>query len=163
MMNSVRGITLRDLDAGMAYRLTLLISSEDMAVGALLQRWRMHVEWPVVVMSLTPAHNTPTHFKAALVRCLAPWSGLSPQETHGLSLEETVIELLNGLTALSETLAFVLQGYDAIDTADVHEAVSIMLDYLPPQVHVVITASAPPPLACAPRLRVRRQLLELGG
>ncbi len=57
--------------------------------------------------------------------------------------------------------ALVLDGYETIDSLTVHEALVLMLDYLPPPMHVVIVSTGVPPLVNIPRLRARRQLLQI--
>ena len=54
----------------------------------------------------------------------------------------------------------VLDDYHVIDAASVHEAMTFLLDHLPPQLHVVITSRADPPLPLS-RLRAREELVEV--
>ena len=53
-----------------------------------------------------------------------------------------------------------LDDYHVIDAASVHEAMTFLLDHLPPQLHVVITSRADPPLPLS-RLRAREELVEV--
>jgi len=54
----------------------------------------------------------------------------------------------------------VLDDYHVIEEEAIHEAMTFLLDHLPPQVHLIITSRVDPPLSLA-RLRSRGQLLEL--
>ena len=54
----------------------------------------------------------------------------------------------------------VLDDYHVIETPAIHQHLSFLLDHLPPQMHLVISSRADPPLPLA-RLRARDQLLEL--
>ena len=68
--------------------------------------------------------------------------------------------LLNDLTALPRDSVLVLDDYHLISTPAVHTALGVLLDHLPPQLHLVIATRADPPLPLA-RLRARGQLVEL--
>ncbi len=69
-------------------------------------------------------------------------------------------ELLNELSVLPDDLTIVLDDYHLCDGPDVQSGMTLLLDHLPPQVHVVIIARADPSLPL-PRLRARGQLVEI--
>ncbi len=144
-----------DLSAGMTYRLTLVITSHRLSAGALPA--------PSYVVALTPAHNEPCRYCEALARALAPIVG--PLPLDGLAPDDGIVELLNAVTAAtspsSSDFALVLWDYDVIDLPAIHAATAMMVDYLPPSMHVIIIARRVPPLVNIPRLRARRQLLEI--
>ena len=54
----------------------------------------------------------------------------------------------------------VLDDYHLIDTPAIHEAVVFLLEHLPPQMRLVIATRTDPPFPL-PRLRARRQLVEI--
>ena len=54
----------------------------------------------------------------------------------------------------------ILDDYDAIRAAPIHEAMAMLLDYMPPALHVIIASGEDPPLPLA-RLRVRMQSVSL--
>jgi LuxR family maltose regulon positive regulatory protein len=68
--------------------------------------------------------------------------------------------MLNELTALPNELLLTLDDYHVVEDRRVHEQVAAFLDRLPPNVHVVITSRADPPLPLA-RLRARGELVEI--
>ena len=53
-----------------------------------------------------------------------------------------------------------LDDYQVIEARAIHQALTFLLDHLPPQVHLAIATRANPPLPRA-RLRARGQLTEL--
>ncbi len=59
-----------------------------------------------------------------------------------------------------ERWVLVLDDYQVIESAEVHEAVSFLLDHLPDQLHLVMATRSDPPLPLA-RLRARGQLTEV--
>ena len=75
--------------------------------------------------------------------------------------QELVIELANCLAQISQPVAIILYGYDAIRAEPIHQIVRQLIDSLPPQAQLVIVACSEPPLQQA-RLRARRELVELG-
>ena len=57
-------------------------------------------------------------------------------------------------------VVLVLDDYHLIESGAVHEAMTFLLDHLPPQLHLVIATRADPPLSLA-RLRARGELVEV--
>jgi LuxR family maltose regulon positive regulatory protein len=57
-------------------------------------------------------------------------------------------------------IVLVLDDYHVIEEEAIHEAMSFLLNHLPPQVHLIIASRVDPPLPLA-RLRSRGQLVEL--
>ncbi|MEL7223868.1 MAG: LuxR C-terminal-related transcriptional regulator [Cyanobacteria bacterium J06576_12] len=68
--------------------------------------------------------------------------------------------LLNELAAIEADIALVLDDYHVIETQAIHDAIGFLLSHLPPQVHLIISSRADPPLSLA-RLRSHRELTEL--
>jgi LuxR family maltose regulon positive regulatory protein len=82
------------------------------------------------------------------------------QADQSVSTEDVLVSLVNDLDALAGATVLALDDYHVIDAAGVHEAVTFLLDNLPPQASLAITTRADPPLPLA-RLRARGELLEL--
>ena len=74
--------------------------------------------------------------------------------------EDAVVSLVNDLDLLAGPIVLALDDYHVIDAADVHEAVTFMLDNLPPHVTIAMSTRADPPLPLS-RLRARGELVEL--
>ena len=74
--------------------------------------------------------------------------------------EVVVTELVNDLAALPAPGVLVLDDYHVVRDPAVHAAVVFLLDHLPPALHLVIASREDPPLPL-PRLRARRQLVEV--
>jgi LuxR family maltose regulon positive regulatory protein len=54
----------------------------------------------------------------------------------------------------------VLDDYHLIDAPAIHSALAFLIDHLPPQLHLMLTTRADPPLPLT-RLRAQRNLTEL--
>lgn len=81
-------------------------------------------------------------------------------ESPGVSLEVVVATLINELETASQDVVLVLDDYHLIESADIHESVAFLLDHLPPQVRLVVTTRADPPLPLA-SLRAAGELVEV--
>ena len=68
--------------------------------------------------------------------------------------------LLNELATIPDRFVLVLDDYHLLDCKPIDEALTFLLDHLPPQMQLVITTREDPQLPLA-RLRVRGQLIEL--
>ncbi len=104
-----------------------------------------------------------THLVAA-VQAASPEVGaqaLALLDTErGLAVEDIVASLVNDLDALAGSTVLALDDYHVIDNPEVHHAVALLLDHLPPQVTLAMTTRADPPLPLS-RLRARGELLEV--
>jgi len=74
--------------------------------------------------------------------------------------ESILTALLNEMAALAEDSVLVLDDYHVIDSGAVDDALTFLLEHLPPRVKLVIATREDPPLPIA-RLRARGQMSEL--
>ena len=74
--------------------------------------------------------------------------------------ESILTALLNEITTIPDNFILVLDDYHIIDSKPVDNALTFLLEHLPPQMHLVIATREDPHLPLA-RLRVRGQLTEL--
>jgi LuxR family transcriptional regulator, maltose regulon positive regulatory protein len=74
--------------------------------------------------------------------------------------EAGMVGLTNALSTYPAECILVFDHYHHIFSPAVHSAVTRLLDYPPPQMHVVIASQSEPPLPL-PRLRARRQMVEI--
>jgi LuxR family maltose regulon positive regulatory protein len=68
--------------------------------------------------------------------------------------------LINEISSFPEHFSIVLDDYHRIKNQSIHETLTFLLDHLSPQMHIILTTRADPPLPTA-RLRARNQLTEL--
>jgi LuxR family maltose regulon positive regulatory protein len=126
------------------------------------------IQIPLVAwVSLDTADSDPVRFWSYVIAALdmlEPDCGAvalallqSPQPPP---IETVLTPLLNALSTLPADAVLVLDDYHLIDTPAIHTALTFLLDYLPPCLHLVITTRADPPLPLT-RLRARGQLTEL--
>jgi LuxR family maltose regulon positive regulatory protein len=147
--------------------LTLVCAPAGFGKTALLADWARRDPRPVAWLSLDDADNDPARFwrhVAAALDTVRPGvaqpvaallQGLQPT-----SFEAVVTALVNELAGRANEVVLLLDDYHLIDTAPIHASVLFLLEHLPPQLRLVVTSRADPPLPLA-RLRARDQLAEL--
>ena len=74
--------------------------------------------------------------------------------------ESILTTLLNEITTVPDNFVLVLDDYHVIDAKPVDNALTFLVEHLPPQMHLVIATREDPQLPLA-RLRARGQLTEL--
>ncbi|MDZ4718671.1 MAG: hypothetical protein SH847_09465 [Roseiflexaceae bacterium] len=74
--------------------------------------------------------------------------------------ETLLTALLNEIATLQERFVLVLDDYHMIDAKPVDQAVTFLIEHMPPQMHLLIATRQDPQLPLA-RLRARGHLTEL--
>ena len=124
---------------------------------------KVRVAW----LSLDEGDNDPTRFLTYLIAALQTivaniGAGMLSvlQAPQPPSIESILTTLLNEITTIPDNFILVLDDYHAIDAKPIDNALTFLLEHLPPQMHLVIATREDPHLPLA-RLRVRGQLTEL--
>ncbi len=97
------------------------------------------------------------------VQTIAPGFGqgiLAALQSSQPPTDALLTTLLNELAAIPDRFVLVLDDYHTLDSKPIDEALTFLLDHLPPHMQLVITTREDPQLPLA-RLRVRGQLTEL--
>jgi LuxR family transcriptional regulator, maltose regulon positive regulatory protein len=155
------------LQTGMQRPLTLLAAPAGFGKTMLLSAWIQQSKRSVGWVSLDSNDNDPAQFWAYVITALNkvhPGAGKTPlsllQSVQSAPIETVLIALVNALSTLQEDIALVLDDYHVIESSSIHNAMTFLLDHLPPTLHLIIASRVDPPLPLG-RLRVRRQLNEL--
>jgi len=148
-------------------KLTLISASAGFGKTTLISEWVAGCGRTVTWLSLDEGDNDPVRFLSYLVAALQPIkAGIGDgslsvlQSPQPPQIEAILATLLNEITTIPEHFILVLDDYHLIDAKPVDEALTFLLDHLPPQMHLVITTREDPHLPLA-RLRARGQLTEL--
>jgi LuxR family transcriptional regulator, maltose regulon positive regulatory protein len=72
---------------------------------------------------------------------------------------DSLTTLVNDVAGSTGQIVLVLDDYHLIEAQPVHDAVTFLLDHLPPQLHLMIVGRSDPPLPLS-RLRTRGELTE---
>jgi LuxR family maltose regulon positive regulatory protein len=154
------------LDEGAQRGLTLISAPAGFGKTTLLSDWSRQSEWPVAWICLNDGDNDPASFLSYLIAAIGTvYEGVGAEPLAMLRsgsppIEPVLIMLCNEIAQLPHDFVLVLDDYHVIENELLHEAVSFLLYHLPPQMHLVITGRADPPLPLS-RLRGRGQLAEL--
>ena len=155
------------LTLGRAPGVTIISASAGFGKTTLVSEWVAVCGRPVAWLSLDEGDSEPARFLAYLVaalQTLAPKIGsgvLAALQAHQLpSIGSILTSLLNEIAAFPGNFMLVLDDYHTLDSKSVGQALSFLLEHLPPQMHLVISTREDPSLPLA-RLRARGQLTEL--
>jgi LuxR family maltose regulon positive regulatory protein len=155
------------LHAGLHRKLTLIAAPAGFGKTTLLSAWAAACDRPVAWLSLDDGDSDPTRFLLYLVAALqtvAPTIGEGIlhvlQAPQPPPIDAILTTLLNDIAALPDPFILVLDDYHAIDAQPVDQALTFLVEHLPPQLHLVIATREDSPLPLA-RFRARGQLTEL--
>jgi LuxR family maltose regulon positive regulatory protein len=156
-------------DGGGGPRLVLVAAPAGFGKTTFLAQWlaaerlQRRVAWLALDPGDADVRLFLTHLVAA-IQTAEPEAGvdaLALLEAGGPTPTEAVlVSLINDLDVLAGPTVVALDDYHAIDTAAVHEAVTFLLENLPPRVTLAMSTRADPPLPLS-RLRARGELVEV--
>ena len=151
----------------LGHKLTLISAPVGFGKTTLVSGWIADCERPVAWLSLDEGDNDPARFLAYLVAALQTVAAnigegvlavlQSPQPPP---TELILTALLNEITTIPDSFVLVLDDYHVIDAQPVDNALTFLLEHLPPQMHLLIATREDPDLPLA-RLRGRGQSIEL--
>src|SRR5438094_1143892 len=155
------------LNEGLHRNLTLIAAPAGFGKTTLISQWVASCDRQVAWLSLDEGDSDPTRFLTYLVaalRMIAPHIGegvlgvlQSPQPPP---IESILTALLNEITTIPDNFVLVLDDYHVIEAKPVDQALTYLVDHLPPQMHLVIATREDPSLPLA-RLRVGGHLTEV--
>ena len=118
-------------------------------------------------LSLDSGDSDPSSYWAyvlAALRTAAPDVGASAQglleSPGGAPITTVLTSLINDLAASDQEVVLVLDDYHVVAAPAIHEAMTFLVEHLPPQLRLVIATRSDPPLPLA-RLRARGELAEV--
>ncbi len=150
-------------------RLTLISAPAGFGKTTLVGEWIARCGQPAAWLSLDAGDNDPAGFLIYLVAALqtaAPGigagmlAGLRAHRSQPPNIEGLMSGLLNELASRAEPLILALDDFHVIEAPALSQALTFLVEHLPPQLHLVITTREDPPFPLA-RWRVRGQLTEL--
>ena len=127
-------------------------------------------EYRIAWLSLDESDNDLTRFLTYFIAALNQIKGIEATFGKGVMnmlrspqlppVENILTSLINEIAASPDQIIFILDDYHLIDAQPIHDALSFLLENIPPQMHLVI-ATREDPLLPLSRLRTRCQLTEL--
>ncbi len=163
----VRAHLLAKLNAGLSGKLTLVAAPAGFGKTMLICDWLRQTTVPAAWLSLDADDNDLNRFLRYVIGALQnvqPTLGREVltllQLLQPVPMDELLTVLLNDLAAMTQKMILVLDDYHVIEAPAIYQALTFLLEQFPPQLHLVITSRANPPLPLA-RLRGQGVLTEL--
>jgi LuxR family maltose regulon positive regulatory protein len=166
---------LERLSLGLRCPLTLLSAPAGFGKTTLLGEWHAAAfadreGYRLAWLALDAGDNDPVRFWRyffAAFDAACPGSARlamalleSPESPLTELMLTTLVNELASVPAGSE-IFLALDDYHVVEAPDIHNGVAFVLEHLPPNVHMIISSRATPPLPLA-RMRARGQLSEVG-
>jgi LuxR family maltose regulon positive regulatory protein len=157
------------LQAGLCSPLTLISAPAGSGKTTLLSEWRdgpgsgVPVAWVSLEMSDNDLSRFFQYLGAALDQVqpgIAEEAASLLQPSEQPNAEAILTLLANTLDTVPQDFALVLDDYHVIETTAIHEALTFLLNHLPPCMHLVLLTRSDPPLPLS-RLRARGHLTEI--
>ena len=144
---------LARLDAGLTRRVILVTAPTGYGKTTLVRQWIADRKIPAAWLTLDEYDNDPVRFWTYLVSALRSVdAGLGKPALSALAapqplfFQSVLTALINDLAELQGTCVLVLEDYHTITSAEIHAALSYLLQHLPAQLHVVLISRREPPL-----------------
>jgi LuxR family maltose regulon positive regulatory protein len=170
---------IKRLNNGLDRKMTLLSAPAGFGKTTLVSHWVDNLrnndeidDQPIKVawLSLDEGDNDPARFLAYFIAALKRIERIESdlgqgalsmlQSPQSPPLDTVLTSLINELAILPEKIIFALDDYHMIEARPIHEAITFLLENLPPQLHLVFATRQDPHLPLG-RLRARDQLTEL--
>jgi LuxR family transcriptional regulator, maltose regulon positive regulatory protein len=155
------------LDEGLRRKLILISAPAGFGKTTLISEWVAGRQRPAAWLSLDERDNDPTRFLTYFVAALRTVAANVGEGVLGAlgspqppPTESILTALLNEITIIEDDFVLVLDDYHVIDARAVDNALTFLLEHLPPRMHLLISGREDPHLPLA-RLRARGQLSEL--
>ncbi|MCB0178926.1 MAG: helix-turn-helix transcriptional regulator [Anaerolineae bacterium] len=161
---------LARLSEGLTGPLTLISAPAGFGKTTLVGEWRASPAGqtlPMAWLALDDDDNDPARFLTYVIAALdtiEPGFGqplLELLQSPQPALPQLILtRFINEVSAITTPFALVLDDYHVITTPAIHDALTFLLEHLPPAMHLVLTTRIDPPAPLA-RLRARHHLVEI--
>ena len=155
------------LSQGMEGKLTLVSGPAGFGKTTLLSAWVAESQRPAGWISLDAEDNDWSRFVTYLIKGLQTISDFITNDIIEMlysakphDSDVLITYLINQIAEIHSPFSLVLDDYHVINEARIHELVQLILENLPPQMHLIISTRSDPPWPLA-RWRTRGELLEI--
>jgi len=163
----LRSPLIEKLDKGAKGKLTLICASAGFGKTTLLCQWVENYDYPVGWISLDEEHNDLMRFLLYLLGAIQSIKVNIDELIFGMVLSpqpppyKTILTLLiNEIANFEDDFSLILDDYHLIDSKDVDDALTFLIDNMPSQMHLLISTRTDPRLPIA-RLRAGGQMVEI--
>lgn len=163
----IRPRLLAGLNEGLTRKLTLISAPAGFGKTTLVSGWVATCDCPIAWVSLDDGDNDPARFMAyviAALQTLMPHLGdgvlRAMQSPQPPAMETILTALVNEIITIPHEFALVLDDYHLIESTQVDDVLTFLIEHLPPHMHMIV-ATREDPIVPLARLRARNQLTEL--
>ena len=157
------------LGASETSKVTLICAPAGFGKSSLLAAWA-EASWeerPFAWFAIDGADNDPKRFWAYAIESLRGVdAAIGVRSAEMLRapgpplLDLMILELINEIAAADRRTVLALDDYHVITDPEIHQSVTLLVEHLPAELHLAVTARSEPPLPLA-RWRGRGELIEL--
>ncbi|TQR39446.1 LuxR C-terminal-related transcriptional regulator [Brevibacillus brevis] len=158
---------IEQLNEGLKRKLTVISAPAGSGKTTLVSEWLASGDRPFAWISIDEGDNDPARFFTYLFTALQNigpniGSGIYPlfHSPQPIPNELIISTLFHEIIAIPNPFVLVFDDYHVLKTGPLDDAISFLLERMPPQMHLVIVTREEPRLPLA-RLRVRNQLNEV--
>jgi LuxR family maltose regulon positive regulatory protein len=168
------------LNRGLHHKLSLISAPAGFGKTTLVTEWLDHlrleaktenqIDNRIAWLSLDESDNNPARFLIYFIAALNRVEGTETAIGEGAltmlhspqppPTEAVLIPLINEIASIPDRIILVLDDYHIIESSQVDDVLTFLLENLPPQMHLIIATREDPHLPLS-RLRARGQLSEL--
>ncbi|MFC1879126.1 LuxR C-terminal-related transcriptional regulator [Chloroflexota bacterium] len=162
------------LNKGLYRKLILISAPAGFGKTTLVTEWldnlRLDAKNNIAWLSLDDGDNDYARFLTYFIAALNRAEGIESNFGEGAlsmlqspqppPIETVLTPLINEIATLPDRIFLVLDDYHVIESSQVDDVLSFLIEHLPPQIHLVIATREDPHLPLS-RLRSRDQLTEL--
>ncbi len=146
---------------------TLISAPAGSGKTTLLSQFTARLRQPVAWLSLDEADDDPNRFwMYVIAACQSVLDGVGEaaldllETPQPLPADTIPTLLINDFIGQEQALVLIFDDYHVIHNPAIHESILFLLDYLPENLHIVVSSRIDPPWPLA-RYRVRNQLIEI--
>lgn len=162
-----RSVLFNKLNEGLRSKLILVSAPAGYGKTTLLSDWAIQNKITTAWYSINSRDNDPIEFLSFLIHSIQttlPSIGESSIEllksSQGASKDYAIELLINDLLQLKTNILLVLDDFHLIETKEIFDTISFLINNIPEQFHIAISTRSDPPLKLA-RLRSRNELVEI--
>ncbi|MEM7128669.1 MAG: LuxR C-terminal-related transcriptional regulator [Chloroflexota bacterium] len=156
------------LEHHISHGLTLISAPAGYGKTTLLTSWVTQSPQLIAWLGLSDADNETLRFLRTFIASLQrvwPSVGHAAQsliDAPQSALPEIIITLLlNDLADLPNHVTLIIDDYHLIQNDQIHRCIAFLLNYAPPNLHLIISTRTHPPLPVA-KFRAKGQIVEIG-
>jgi len=149
----MRDRLLERLNAGLSGNVTLVSAPAGFGKTTLVAQWIQSINRPAAWLSLDEHDNEPHVYMRSLTAAL---QSAFPEAFKGLaslfeaptfpSVAQVVSLFMNDLADMPDDLILILDDYHLIRNREIHSLLDLLIEHLPPQLHLVLVTRSDPPL-----------------